>query len=59
MFDRLGALADLNGSEVDDAVAELEREQGRDGTGGRGANGDITKALEESRKKDEELKNAV
>jgi hypothetical protein len=41
-------------SEVDEAVAEWEREQKRkhDGTGGRGANGEITKALEESRKED-------
>lgn len=36
--------------EVDEAVAE--REQKRDGTGGRGANGNISKALEESRRKD-------
>ena len=46
--------------EVDEAVAEWEREQQQkhDGTGGRGANGDITKALEESRKQDL-LRNAV
>ena len=46
--------ADVDDSEVDEAVAELDREraEGHDGTGGRGANGDITKALEESRKKD-------
>jgi hypothetical protein len=43
-----------NESEVDEAVAEWEREKGgkHDGTGGRGANGEITKALEESRKND-------
>ena len=46
--------------EVDEAVAEWEREQEskHDGTGGRGANGQITKELEESRKEDV-LKNAV
>ena len=42
-------------AEVDEAVAAEER----DGTGGRGANGHITKALEDEQHKDEELKNAV
>ena len=47
-------------SEVDEAVAEWEREEEskHDGTGGRGANGRITKELAESRKEDV-LKNAV
>ena len=42
-------------TEVDEAVAAQEG----DGTGGRGANGHISKALEAGQKKDEELRNAV
>lgn len=41
--------------EVDEAVAA----QQHDGTGGRGANGQITNALLEEQKKDEVMKNAV
>lgn len=55
----LNAFVDPDDSEVDEAVAELQREHEADGTGGRGANGEITKALEESWKKEEALKDAV
>ena len=41
----------LNVADVDEAVAA---QQGQDGTGGRGANGHITRALNEARKEDAE-----
>jgi hypothetical protein len=41
--------------EVDEAVAAAQH----DGTGGRGANGHITNALQEEQKKDGALRNAV
>ena len=43
---------------MDDAVA-AQQSEGRDGTGGRGANGHITNALKEEQKKDETLRNAA
>lgn len=42
-------------TEVDEAVAAEQV----DGTGGRGTNGHITKALDEEHQKNEESKNAV
>lgn len=41
-------------TEVDERVAAAHA----DGTGGRGANGHITSALEEQHRKDEEFRNA-
>ena len=42
--------------EVDAAVAAAEKEGKEDGTGGRGVNGHIGRALNEEHKKDEEAK---
>jgi len=44
-------------AEVDEAVAAEEKQQ--DGTGGRGANGHISIALEKEQQKDEVVKNAI
>ncbi|KAK5166429.1 uncharacterized protein LTR77_007972 [Saxophila tyrrhenica] len=52
---RFWAGTDDEYEEVDEAVAAA----GKDGTGGRGANGAITEALKEEQKKDEKLRNAV